>query len=80
MLRRSNVLASWPTAAARVQGMAASLARPAGSNVERLISSPALARKLTGREPTVPLREGLRRTIDWVEANLSRYRADQSVI
>lgn len=54
--------------------------RPPGSEVERLISSPALARELTGWEPMVPLREGLRRTIDWVEHNLSRYRADQYVI
>ncbi len=54
--------------------------RPAGSEVDRLISSPALARELTGWEPMVPLREGLRRTIDWVEHNLGRYRADQYVI
>jgi NAD dependent epimerase/dehydratase len=54
--------------------------RPPGSEVERLISNPALARELIGWEPMVPLREGLRRTIDWVEHNLSRYRADQYVI
>jgi NAD dependent epimerase/dehydratase len=54
--------------------------RPAKSEVERLISSPALARELTGWQPAVPLREGLRRTIAWIERNRDRYRVDQYVI
>jgi NAD dependent epimerase/dehydratase len=54
--------------------------RPPRSEVERLISSPALAAELLGWRPTVPLREGLLRTIDWIERNLSRYRVDQYVI
>jgi dTDP-glucose 4,6-dehydratase len=54
--------------------------RPAASEVERLISSPALARDLTGWSPRVELGEGLRRTIDWIEANAGRFRAGQYVI
>jgi NAD dependent epimerase/dehydratase len=54
--------------------------RPEKSEVERLVSSPEIARELTGWEPTVPLREGLARTIEWIERNLDRYRVDQYVI
>ncbi len=54
--------------------------RPAKSEVQRLISDPALARELTGWEPTVDLREGLARTIEWIERNSSRFRTDQYVI
>jgi NAD dependent epimerase/dehydratase len=54
--------------------------RPDKSEVERLISGPALARELLGWEPTVDLREGLARTIDWIERNLHRYRVDHYVI
>jgi len=54
--------------------------RPEKSEVERLVSSPEIARELTGWEPTVPLREGLARTIVWIERNLDRYRVDQYVI
>ncbi len=54
--------------------------RPAKSEVQRLISDPALARELTGWEPTVELRGGLTRTIDWIERNSARFRTDQYVI
>ena len=54
--------------------------RPAKSEVQRLISDPALARELTGWEPTVDLREGLARTIEWIERHSSRFRTDQYVI
>jgi NAD dependent epimerase/dehydratase len=54
--------------------------RPEKSEVDRLVSSPALVRELTGWEPTVPLRTGLARTIEWIERNLERYRVDQYVI
>ena len=54
--------------------------RPAKSEVDRLLSSPDLARELTGWEPTVELREGLARTIQWIEENAHRYRVDQYVI
>jgi NAD dependent epimerase/dehydratase len=54
--------------------------RPENSEVERLISGPALARELLGWEPTVDLREGLSRTIEWIERNVHRYRVDHYVI
>ncbi len=40
--------------------------RPAKSEVERLLSSNAKMRSLTGWEPHVSLDEGLRRTMDWI--------------
>jgi NAD dependent epimerase/dehydratase len=54
--------------------------RPDKSEVERLISGPDLARELLGWEPTVDLREGLSRTIEWIERNTHRYRVDHYVI
>jgi NAD dependent epimerase/dehydratase len=54
--------------------------RPDKSEVERLISGPQLARELLGWEPTVDLREGLARTLDWIERNVHRYRVDHYVI
>ena len=54
--------------------------RPEKSEVDRLVSSPAMVHELTGWQPTVPLREGLARTIEWIERNLDRYRVDQYVI
>lgn len=54
--------------------------RPAGSEVEQLVSSPALAAELTGWRATVALSEGLARTIDWIRRNLHRYRVDHYVI
>jgi nucleoside-diphosphate-sugar epimerase len=54
--------------------------RPIASEVQRLISEPRLARTLLEWEPTVGLREGMERTIEWIEQNLFRYRADQYVI
>jgi NAD dependent epimerase/dehydratase len=52
--------------------------RPAGSEVERLLSDNALMHELTGWEPTVALREGLERTVAWFRepANLASCRAD----
>jgi nucleoside-diphosphate-sugar epimerase len=50
------------------------------SEVLRLVSSPQLARDLLGWEPEVPLRDGLARTIRWIEDNSGRYRADHYVI
>jgi NAD dependent epimerase/dehydratase len=54
--------------------------RPDKSEVERLISGPMLARELLGWEPMVDLREGLARTIEWIERNAQRYRIDHYVI
>ena len=53
--------------------------RPQDSEVERLISTPRLAGELTGWTPRTSLREGLERTIAWIEQNLARYRADEYV-
>ena len=54
--------------------------RPPNSEVVRLLSDPALARELTGWEPSVELREGLALTMDWIGRNASRYRTDHYVI
>lgn len=54
--------------------------RPEASEVQRLISSPALAEELMGWKPEVDLHEGLRRTIEWIEANQQRFRTDHYVI
>lgn len=48
--------------------------RPANSEVERLLSSPALAAEVLGWRPTVSLEEGLSRTAEWIGANLGRFR------
>jgi len=53
--------------------------RPEKSEVQRLTSSPALARELLGWEPRIDLREGLSRTIEWIEAHRERYRVDEYV-
>ena len=54
--------------------------RPPGSEVMRLISSPALAGELIGWQPTVTLRDGLVRTAEWIEGNLGRFRVGQYAI
>jgi NAD dependent epimerase/dehydratase len=54
--------------------------RPAGSEVERLCASNALAQELLGWRPQVSLDEGLRRTIDWVRGSLDIYRPDEYVV
>lgn len=54
--------------------------RPANSEVELLLSEPARARDMLGWEPRMALRDGLAETIDWVELNAARYRADEYVI
>jgi len=48
--------------------------RPAGGEVDRLLSDNTLARQLLGWKPGVTLEEGLQRTIAWVRAHLGRYR------
>jgi NAD dependent epimerase/dehydratase len=52
--------------------------RPKGSEVERLLGDTRLVHELTGWEPKVSLRDGLKATIEWFSdpANLSRYKAD----
>jgi dTDP-glucose 4,6-dehydratase len=54
--------------------------RPPNSEVQRLLASPALARELLGWEPRVDLRDGLARTIEWIERNVGRYRVGDYVI
>lgn len=54
----------------RVIANEADRARPAKSEVNRLIASPARAKAMLGWRPRVPLAEGLARTAEWIEANL----------
>lgn len=54
--------------------------RPPNSEVQRLLSNPALAKELMGWQPQVDLREGLAHTLDWIAANTHRYRTDQYVV
>ena len=48
--------------------------RPAGSEVERLLSDNTLARELLRWEPRHSLDEGLELTIEWLGRHLDRYR------
>ncbi len=50
--------------------------RPAGSEVERLLSDNSRARSWAGWVPRVELEEGLARTSDWVRDNLRLFAAD----
>ena len=54
--------------------------RSDGSEVLRLVSSPQLARELLDWEPVITLRDGLERTLRWMEENRRRYRADHYAI
>jgi nucleoside-diphosphate-sugar epimerase len=54
--------------------------RPPKSEVERLISSPALAAELAGWTPSVSLGEGLSRTIEWIERNAGNYRVGEYAV
>lgn len=53
--------------------------RPEKSEVQRLTSEPRRAREVLGWEPRVSLREGLSRTIEWIEGNRDRYRLGEYV-
>jgi NAD dependent epimerase/dehydratase len=46
--------------------------RPEGSEVERLLADSTRAREWTGWSPQVALREGLKRTSEWIAANLEQ--------
>jgi len=54
--------------------------RPENSEVTRLLSNPELAREAMGWTPRVDIREGLRRTMDYIAEHSERYRTDQYVI
>jgi dTDP-glucose 4,6-dehydratase len=51
--------------------------RPRLSEVERLVADNGRARRLMDWSPQTSLEEGLARTIEWVRANLHRFRADR---
>ena len=48
--------------------------RPEKSEVQRLVSDNRRAKERLGWTPTVSLREGLRKTIDWISDNLALYQ------
>jgi dTDP-glucose 4,6-dehydratase len=54
--------------------------RPANSEVERLCADNAKAISLIGWEPKHSLREGLEKTIEWIEKNNDRFRTGVYVI
>ncbi|MGH2857772.1 MAG: SDR family NAD(P)-dependent oxidoreductase [Solirubrobacteraceae bacterium] len=54
--------------------------RPEHSEVQLLLSEPAQARAVLGWAPSVELRDGLERTIEWIRLNAGRFRADEYVI
>ena len=54
--------------------------RPAGSEVERLLSDNTLAGELLGWTPSLTLEEGLERTIAWIRDNLDRFREGVYVV
>jgi nucleoside-diphosphate-sugar epimerase len=47
--------------------------QPDGSELERLLAENTLACEILGWEPTIPLEEGLLRTIEWMRLNLARF-------
>ena len=47
--------------------------RPAASEVDDLVADASKARELLGWEPRVSLDEGLRRTLEWIEAHPELY-------
>ena len=54
--------------------------RPENSEVERLCADARKARELLDWSPRVPLKDGLRRTISWIEHNLHGYRANSYAV
>jgi len=50
--------------------------RPEKSEVERLLSNPEKAMKLTGWKPQYTLEEGLIETINWIKDNLEYFKVD----
>jgi NAD dependent epimerase/dehydratase len=48
--------------------------RPENSEVERLCTDNSKARDILGWQPRYPLKDGLVRTIEWVEKNLEKYQ------
>lgn len=54
--------------------------RPKDSEVERLLADNTRAREWLGWQPQVDLKDGLRRTIDWMRENLGCYRMGQYAV
>lgn len=54
--------------------------RPANSEVERLLADNTRAKELLAWGPKVPLRDGLAQTIEWMRANLGRYRPGEYAV
>ena len=54
--------------------------RPPQSEINRLVADAALARATIGWEPRVGLEDGLRRTIEFIRTNLSRYRPGTYIV
>jgi len=50
--------------------------RPEKSEVERLWVNNTKAKKMLGWCPNISLDEGLKKTIDWISDNLSKYKAN----
>ena len=50
--------------------------RPQDSEVERLWCDNTKARRLLGWEPTTPLEEGLKRTIEWISEHINLYKPE----
>lgn len=50
------------------------------SEVQRLWADNTLAQSTFGWRPSIPLEEGLQRTIDWISAHLNRYKIGAYVI
>jgi len=48
--------------------------------VEQLVADNRLARELLEWEPSVPLEEGLQRTIEWIQGHLDVYRPGLYVV
>jgi NAD dependent epimerase/dehydratase len=51
--------------------------RPESSEVNRLLADNARMLELTGWRGQVPFRDGLRRTVSWIERNLSHFNPDR---
>jgi dTDP-glucose 4,6-dehydratase len=47
--------------------------RPTGSEVDRLLCDPSLAKSVLGWEPKVDFNDGLRQTFEWIKENQSRF-------
>jgi UDP-glucose 4-epimerase len=54
--------------------------RPDASEVMVLLADNAKAKRLVGYAPRVSLKEGLRRTYEYVEAHLGDYRVDEYAV